>query len=218
MFNNAGVMVFGEIEWQTSNLINKQISVNLCGTINVTKALLPLVRQHKARIINVTSHCGLRSLPGLPVYCATKAGLKAFTDSLRLDMNKYEVEVINFVPGSFLNTSNLASRHSENAKEMRESFNSEQLNFYGDFFDRYNNYLNGLSGEKSPQLVDKLILSAFDDALMDSPPKTIYISEPIRYKFYHVLFKVSPQKVTDWLLYKFVSMPQYDASKSIVKS
>lgn len=66
-------MVFGETEWQTNDQIAEQLNVNLAGTIRVTKAFLPLVRQNKSRIINITSHCGLRALPGLPIYCASKA-------------------------------------------------------------------------------------------------------------------------------------------------
>lgn len=101
---------------------------------------------------------------------------------------------------------------------MRSVFTDEQIGFYGEFFDRYNNYLAVLSGEKDPQLVDELILSTFEEALLDVPPKTRYICEPIRYKIYHALFKLTPRIVTDWLLYKFVGMPEYDPSKSIKKS
>lgn len=61
-------MVFGESEWLTDNLIDYQIDVNLAGTIKLTKRFLPLIRIAKARVINVTSHCALRSLPGLSVY------------------------------------------------------------------------------------------------------------------------------------------------------
>lgn len=57
--NNAGVMCFGEFEWQTDSQIDYQIEVNLLGTMKFTKRLAPLVRKHKARIINVTSHCAL---------------------------------------------------------------------------------------------------------------------------------------------------------------
>lgn len=66
--NNCGVMVFGESEWLTDNLIDYQIDVNLSGTIKLTKRFLPLIRLSKARVINVTSHCALRALPGLSVY------------------------------------------------------------------------------------------------------------------------------------------------------
>lgn len=60
LVNNAGVMCFGEFEWQTRNLFESQINVNVLGTMRLTKELLPLIRQHRGRIINITSHCGLQ--------------------------------------------------------------------------------------------------------------------------------------------------------------
>ncbi|XP_063220923.1 uncharacterized protein LOC134530196 isoform X1 [Bacillus rossius redtenbacheri] len=49
LVNNAGVMVFGEFEWQTERLIRHQVEVNLLGTMRVTKAFCPLIRQHKGQ-------------------------------------------------------------------------------------------------------------------------------------------------------------------------
>lgn len=210
LVNVCGIMCFGETEWQTGEIIDAQIDVNLAGTIRVTKAFLSLIRQHKSRIINVTSHCGLQALPGLPIYCATKAGLASFTEVLRLDMNKYGVEVVNFVPGSFVLSSNIASKQSKYATEMRASLSEEQINFYGEYFDRYNGYLEVISGEREPQMVDMNIIETFEEALLDNIPKTRYICEPLRYKIYHALFKITPQKITDMLLHKFVMMPRYD--------
>jgi len=208
-------MCFGETEWQTNDQIDSQIDVNLAGSIRVTKSFLPLIRQHKSRIINVTSHCGLRSLPGLPIYSATKAGLVAFTEGLRLDMEKYGVEVVNFIPGSFVTSSNIAANQTKHADKMRESMKTEQLNFYGDFFERYNDYLKFIASKKDPQMVESNIMETFEEALLETPPKTRYICEPLRYKLFHVLFKITPRKITDYLLYKFVSMPLYDPKKSI---
>lgn len=59
LVNNAGVMCFGEFEWQTNAIIEHQVNVNLFGTMNFTRSFLPLARKHKTRIINVTSHCAL---------------------------------------------------------------------------------------------------------------------------------------------------------------
>ena len=72
LVNNAGVMCFGEYEWQTRSQIEQQIQVNLLGTMRLTKELLPLIRQSKARVINITSHCGLQALPALCPYAASK--------------------------------------------------------------------------------------------------------------------------------------------------
>ncbi|KRT81454.1 dehydrogenase, partial [Oryctes borbonicus] len=46
LINNAGCMVFGEFEWQTTALIQQQININLLGTMQVTKAFCPLLRKY----------------------------------------------------------------------------------------------------------------------------------------------------------------------------
>lgn len=63
LVNNAGVMCFGELEWQTEQQIVQQIEVNILGTIRVTKSLLQQLREHKGRIITVTSHCAIAVSP-----------------------------------------------------------------------------------------------------------------------------------------------------------
>nr|CAD7434824.1 unnamed protein product [Timema monikensis] len=101
LVNNAGVMVFGEFEWLTERLINQQVEVNFLGTMRITKAFCSLIRHHKGRIVTVTSHCASQALPGLSVYGATKAALKAWSDALRVEQAKYGVKVITLVPGEF---------------------------------------------------------------------------------------------------------------------
>lgn len=101
LVNNAGVMIFGEFEWQLARQARHQVEVNVLGTMSVTRKLLPQLRKHKSRIINVTSHCALASLPGLSIYGATKAALLGWSDSLRVELAKYGVSVVNFIPGMF---------------------------------------------------------------------------------------------------------------------
>lgn len=215
LVNNAGQMVMGEIEWHTDNLIDTQLDVNLRGTIRMSKTFLPLARRYKSRIINVSSHCGLRTLPGISIYSTSKAGVRALTEGLRLELMKYEVEVTSFIPGGFVMQSNLMARQNEHAKEMREALSEEQRNFYGDYFDRYNEYLSYIPSCGDPVMVDREIINRFVDSLVESPPKPVYLFEPIRYAIYHLLFKLTPQGVCDWLICKFVAMPEYDPSKSV---
>lgn len=100
--NNAGSMIFGEFEWQTDDQARLQIEVNLLGTMRVTRRFLPTIRAHSARIIVVTSHCASEPLPGVAVYGATKAGLSAWSTALRVELKKYGVDVVNFVPGELI--------------------------------------------------------------------------------------------------------------------
>lgn len=58
--NNAAIMAFGEVEWQTVSMIENQIQVNLLGTIKLTKYFLPICRKYSGRVIIVTSHCSIQ--------------------------------------------------------------------------------------------------------------------------------------------------------------
>ncbi|XP_055906244.1 D-beta-hydroxybutyrate dehydrogenase, mitochondrial [Eupeodes corollae] len=217
LVNNAGVMCFGEFEWQTNNLFESQINVNVLGTMRMTKELLPLIRQHRGRIINITSHCGLQSLPGLAPYAASKAALRFWNDSLRIELKKYGVDVVNFIPGSFVAVSNISARQQNHALEMKKELNSEQLEFYGDYFNEYNEYLKIISGFKPPNAMDdKSLLDKFKDAIANTYPRSMYIHEPLRYKIYRYLFSICPTPIVDWLTLRFCSMPSYKGQKKVL--
>lgn len=47
LVNNAGVMILAQCEWQTQDMVAGQVEVNLLGLIQVTKALLPILRRNK---------------------------------------------------------------------------------------------------------------------------------------------------------------------------
>ncbi|XP_064535543.1 D-beta-hydroxybutyrate dehydrogenase, mitochondrial [Drosophila montana] len=214
LVNNAGVMCFGEFEWQLPEQIEQQINCNLLGTMRLTRQLLPLLRQHRARIINVTSHCGFQALPALAPYAASKAALRVWNDALRIELQPYGMEVVNFVPGSFVLDSNIAARQQQQAQQMLQAFNAEQLDHYGLYFRAFNEYLSILGGFKKPnQLQDAVLLDKFRDALTNAQPETMYIHEPWRYRIYRWLFKLSPAPLTDWLVLKFCAMPSFESTQ-----
>lgn len=94
-------MVFGEFEWQTSDHIRHQVEVNLLGTVLITQAFMSMIRKHKSRVINVTSHCAIEALNGASIYAATKAGIKAWNDAIRIELKNHGVKVISFIPGEY---------------------------------------------------------------------------------------------------------------------
>lgn len=211
LVNNAGVMVFGEFEWQTGNLIGNQINVNLTGTLLLTNAFCPLIRQHKGRIITVSSHCAIANLPGLAVYGATKAALSSFHDGLRVEMAKYGVQVITFIPGSFTAQSNIMSRQLQSVQEMHDNFTKEQHSFYRAYFKKYNIYLSFLTSPTDlHKIKDENLYNKFEAALLDEDPHAVYKHEPLRYKFYHFLFQYSPVMLRDYLIVKFMKMPTFE--------
>ncbi|XP_017005238.2 D-beta-hydroxybutyrate dehydrogenase, mitochondrial [Drosophila takahashii] len=213
LINNAGVMCFGEFEWQLPEQIEAQINCNLLGTMRLTRELLPLLRQQQGRIINVTSHCGLQALPALGPYAASKAALRFWTDALRVELQQYGMEVVNFIPGSFVLDSNIAARQQQHAQKMQEAFSQEQHALYDSYFEAFNGYLKVLSGFKPPnRLKNESLLEKFKDALTSSQPLALYIEEPRRYRLYRWLFSICPTPLVDWLTLRFCAMPTYEST------
>ena len=85
--NNAAISAYATIERMTVNEIERTIQVTLMGQIHGVKAALPhLKRQGRGAIINVASVLAERSVPLQGAYCAAKAGIRGFTESLRLEL------------------------------------------------------------------------------------------------------------------------------------
>nr|KAG5707262.1 hypothetical protein BaRGS_000036 [Batillaria attramentaria] len=75
--------------------------VMLFGTVRVTKALLPVVRQAKGRVITMSSDRGMLSPANSAAYCISKHGVETFSDVLRAEMYDFGVSVSVIQPGHF---------------------------------------------------------------------------------------------------------------------
>jgi uncharacterized oxidoreductase len=99
--NNAGIMQmidFRSGDVDDSRLV-REIATNLIGPIRMTTAFLPhLETRDRAAIVNVTSGLAFVPLPVAPVYCATKAGMHSFTESLRVQLRGSNVNVFEVAP------------------------------------------------------------------------------------------------------------------------
>lgn len=101
VFNNAGVMKKINFHDRSSdlNLLTHEIEVNLMGPIRMAKQFLPhLKTKQNAAIVNVSSGLAFSPLPISPVYCATKAGLHSFTQSLRVQLKNTDIKVFELAP------------------------------------------------------------------------------------------------------------------------
>ena len=99
LINNAGINDFHEFETQDPALITRQLLVNLHAPILMSQLLLPLLRQATAaQIVNVGSMLGYIGYPGYAVYCASKFGLRGFTEALRRELSDSGVSVRYFAP------------------------------------------------------------------------------------------------------------------------
>jgi uncharacterized oxidoreductase len=101
LVNNAGIMRRINLRTIGTDLeaITQEIEINLSGSIRMVMQFLPhLQSRPKAAIVNVTSGLAFVPLPISPVYCATKAAMHSFTQSLRVQLKRTNVAVFELAP------------------------------------------------------------------------------------------------------------------------
>lgn len=101
MINNAGMMKTEDLLAKTpdSAIADATVITNLLGPIRLTGAMLPHLRSREhATIMNVTSGLAFLPLAPAPTYCATKAALHSYSESLRYQLRDTAVEVIELAP------------------------------------------------------------------------------------------------------------------------
>ncbi len=105
LFNNAGI---GRLDWLESldlqTDIQELISVNLLGTIWLTRAVLPaMIERQSGHIINMVSVAGLIAPPLYTIYSASKFGVRGFSDALRREVRIHNIFVSGVYPGGVKN-------------------------------------------------------------------------------------------------------------------
>ena len=100
LVNNAGIVVPGPIELVPIDAFRRQLEVNVIGQVAVTQAFLPLLRQGRGRVVNISSLNGGLALPYMGPYSASKFALEAITDALRLELRTWGIRVSGVEPGA----------------------------------------------------------------------------------------------------------------------
>ena len=100
LVNNAGIGVLTSLEGTPMSTVREVFDTNTLGTIAMTQAVLPQFRaKRNGTVINVTSTVTLKSLPLLAVYTGSKAAVNAFTESLAIELQPFNVKVHLVLPG-----------------------------------------------------------------------------------------------------------------------
>ena len=138
--NNAGILMPGFVEWTTMDDMKKVVDVNLWGTISVTRAFLPLLKQTKGRIVNVASAFGIVSVPGAVSYAISKYGVEAFCDGLRREIMHLGVTVHIIEPGCFTTNLSDLDKNMKTMEELWHHLDDETRESYGNEFFQQSEY------------------------------------------------------------------------------
>src|SRR5947207_10524448 len=75
-----------------------EVNITVGGVIGMTSAFIDILAANKGTVINVSSALAFVPLPSAPIYCATKAAIHSYTQSLRFQLEETSVEVIEVMP------------------------------------------------------------------------------------------------------------------------
>lgn len=102
LVNNAGFALGGFSEEISIEEYRLQFETNFFGVIAVTQAVLPFMRsKRRGRIINMSSISGRIGFPGLSAYVSSKHALEGYSESLRLELKPFGIDVALIEPGSY---------------------------------------------------------------------------------------------------------------------
>ncbi|MBO1625594.1 oxidoreductase [Bacillus arachidis] len=139
LVNNAGYASGGFIEEIPIEEYRKQFETNVFGAISISQIVLPYMRKQKSgKIINVSSISGQVGFPGLSPYVSSKYALEGWSESLRLEVKPYGIDVSLIEPGSY--NTNIWKV----GKELAENY-VETTSPYKEYMDKIQNHMNSSS-------------------------------------------------------------------------
>lgn len=120
LINNAGITSFKKAEDNSIEEIENIIQTNLIGSISSIKSVLPIMMTRKKGIIfNLLSVVTKKVFTNSSVYSASKIGLMGYTNVLREEVRKYNIKIVNIIPG--------ATETSIWSKEMIEKYSERMM-------------------------------------------------------------------------------------------
>ncbi|OOR32682.1 short-chain dehydrogenase [Bacillus mycoides] len=194
LINNAGYANGGFIEEIPVEDYRKQFETNLFGAISITQLVLPYMRKQKSgKIINISSISGKVGFPGLSPYVSSKYALEGWSESLRLEVKPFGIDVALLEPGSY--NTNIW----EVGKQLAEN-QSDTTSPYKEYMDKIQKHINnGNDTLGNP---------------MDVANKIVEIAEARRTTLRYpigkgIKFMIFAKKVLPWRLWEFLVLRSF---------
>jgi NAD(P)-dependent dehydrogenase (short-subunit alcohol dehydrogenase family) len=134
LVNNAASFYAGFFEELTPEQVDRQLATSLIGPMNVTRAVLPVMRrQRQGHIISISSSAGLAAgFEFVSAYAASKFGLEGWMESLQAEVAPFGITTTIVNPG-FFRTELLTEQSTDYAEPSIEDYNerrAQQLEFW----------------------------------------------------------------------------------------
>jgi len=123
LVNNAGVSMYGPTIELNLQDCKKLFETNVFGVIACTQAVSKImIQQQSGKIVNICSVVGIISVPFSGSYCASKAAMRAWSDTLRLELAPFGIKVLVVDPGAIKSDISRKSISKLESYETEDSF------------------------------------------------------------------------------------------------
>ena len=190
LINNAGVGISGAVEELPSEELENVFATNFFGAIYLIQKVLPTMRNRKSGlIINVTSIAGYMGLPFRGAYSASKGALMLMSESLRMELKKFGIQVTTIAPGDY--ATDIASRRYHAPVKEGSAYREK----YQKSLDLMNKHVD--SGGNPIEMAEKIY-----KIIKTKHPNVHYKQGNFLQKFSIVLKRVLPSKTYERMLMK----------------
>lgn len=168
LLNNAGYGQIGLFEAISMEKVMAQFNVNVFGTMNLIRRLLPHFRANNSgTIINISSTVGVIAMPMVSIYSASKFAIEGFSESLAYELDPLNIRVKLIEPGSI-------STNFSNASAAEFAYDPSLVD-YNVFTHKSNNH----NAKLDPDLYsDHDVAKVIFTAATDDSPRLRYIAGP----------------------------------------
>jgi NAD(P)-dependent dehydrogenase (short-subunit alcohol dehydrogenase family) len=158
LVNNAASFEAGFFEELTPEQIDRQLAVSLIGPMNVTRAVLPVMRtQRSGHIVTISSLAGLAGSPFGSVYAASKFGVDGWMESLAPEVEPFGIHTTVVNPGFF--RTELLTKESTNYASASIDDYAERNAAMREFYES----MNGKQGGDPAKLAQALLAIADEE-------------------------------------------------------
>lgn len=196
LVNNAGYGQMGPVELIPYQATQRQFQINLLGPLALIRALVPTMRDRGGgRIINISSLGGRMAFPFGGMYSASKFALEALSDTLRMELEPFNIKVSVIEPGPVS-----TDFFTVVAQEVEATVATPENTPYRAAFEK----LKGLEQQTSSRAwTSERVAQVIVQALTDRHPKPRYIAATGGKFLLFMMTKVLPTKLVDTFWQRF---------------
>jgi NAD(P)-dependent dehydrogenase (short-subunit alcohol dehydrogenase family) len=200
LVNNAGICISAPLEVVSTDLLRRQLEVNVVGQLAVTQAFLPLLRTARGRLVNVTSGLGTVAIPYLGPYSAAQFAKEGMSDALRRELAPMGVSVSVVSPGAIWTP--IWGKIAEEGATALAAAPAAVADLYRATFLRFLHFNEQTAKDSKTRPAE--VATAIEAAMTSVKPKTRYrIGTDVRRGSF--LARVLPDTVIDSMFSKIVT-------------